>query len=125
MKIVINDIHEDNVQFSSKYGIGRGIWKDEMPQTNQEYFVEFEIRNVFDINEVKVSKSERCSLEFVNGKNLLTMQLIDYDDEGCATFMFGDSIVDVETKYDGRFLELKNQYLTFIVKDLYLYNMDI
>lgn len=125
MKIVINEIHEDNVQFSSEYGIGRGIWKDEMPQINQEYFVEFEIRNIFDINEVRVSKSERCSLESVNGKNLLTMQLIDYDDEGCATFMLGDSIVDIETKYNGRFLELKNQYLTFMVKDLYLYNMYI
>lgn len=125
MKIVINDIYEDNVQFSSEYGMGRGIWKDEMPQINQEYFVEFEIRNIFDINEVRVSKSERCSLESVNEKNLLTMQLIDYADDGCATFMLGDSIVDIETKYNGRFLELKNQYLTFMVKDLYLYNMDI
>lgn len=125
MKIVINDIHEDNVQFTSEYGTGRGIWNDEMPQINQEYFVEFEIRKILDINEVRVSQSESCSLESVSGKNLLTMQLIDYDDDGCATFMLGDSIVDIETKYNVRFLELKNRYLTLVVMNLYLYNMDI
>lgn len=124
MKIIVNYINGDTVQFSSEYGIGNGKWMDGKPQIDREYFVEFEIRDTLGINEIREAESERFFLEVVNGNNLLTMRLIDYEDTGCASFIFGDSIVDIVTRYDDSFFKLKNKYLSFLVGNLYIYSID-
>lgn len=124
MKIIVNYINGDTVQFSSEYGIGYGKWMGDKPQLNQEYFVEFEIRDTLGINEIREAESERYFLEVVNGYNLLTMRLINYEDTGCASFYFGDIIVDIVTRYDVNFLKLKNKYLSFLVGNLYIYSIN-
>ena len=55
----------------------------------------------------------------------LTLLLLEYDEDGCATFRFGDSIIEIETNYDERFCVLKNLYITILVEKLNFYDENI
>lgn len=48
-----------------------------------------------------------------------------YDENGCATFKIGDSIVEIETNYDERFYILKNLYVTILVEKLNIYDENL
>lgn len=125
MKIKVDYVFDNNVQFTSNYGVGIGKLIDVVPQLNQDYYVEFEIREIFSILDFNVVDTEKSIIKRVNDKLLLTMQLIDYEDTGCASFMLGDTVIDIETKYHDDFKKLINKYLSLQVADLYLYSVDI
>ena len=50
---------------------------------------------------------------------------IKYDEDGCATFQLGDSIIEIETAYDERFYALKNSYITLFVEKLNVYDENL
>ena len=125
MKINVDNINNNVVSFSSEFGNGLGIWVGEYPHLNKEYHVEFEIRKTIKKNDVHLSESNTGSIEVVNDRNLLTMQLIDYENTGCATFLLGDLIVDIETQYDLFFPSVKNKFLEICIDDLYIYAYEI
>lgn len=51
--------------------------------------------------------------------------LLEYDEDGCAIFQFGDSIIEIETNFDERFYAMKNSYLTISVEKLNLYDENL
>ena len=125
MTVKITKTQENTVWFSSEYGMGKGFCKDEFMQAGQEYLVEFEIGDTLTTNGIIVSEEEKCKSEIVGNVTELTMKLIDYEDDGCASFAFGDSVVLIETKYDERFLQLIDRYLTFKTEKIYLYPFEV
>ena len=54
-----------------------------------------------------------------------TLLLLEYDVDGCATFRFGDAIIEIETNFDERFYAMKNSYLTISVEKLNIYDENL
>ena len=55
----------------------------------------------------------------------ITLLLLEYDEDGCATFQFGDAIIEIETIFDERFYAIKNSYLTINVERLNIYDENL
>ena len=126
MKIKVDSIKNDVIQFSTALGNGTGRWRGTVkPQIGKIYYVEFDIEGVIDKTELCISDHEECDMKVVNDTNIFTMQLIDYEDTGCATFLLGDTLFCVETEYDTFFLQMKNSFLKMNIGDLYLYDTDL
>lgn len=51
--------------------------------------------------------------------------MLEYDEDGCATFQFGNEIIKIETNFDERFYALKNSYVTISVEKLNIYDENI
>ena len=64
-------------------------------------------------------------IDIYNGKVCLTLLLLEYDEFGCATFRFGDSIIEIETSFDERFGKLVNSYVTVYVEKLDIYDENV
>ena len=43
----------------------------------------------------------------------------------CATFRFGDAIIEIETNFDELFYAMKNSYLTISVEKLNIYDENL
>lgn len=125
MKIYIEKILNENIYFSTEYGKGKGLWKGANKPKNKQYFVEFDIDKLYNYDDLIIGKKERYQIEVYNEKNYLTLLLLEYDEFGCATFRFGDSIIEIETKYDKHFLLLINLFVTIIVDTLNVYDENI
>jgi len=52
----------------------------------------------------------------------LTLLLLEYEEDGCATFQFGDAIIEIQTNFDERFYAMKKSYLTISVERLNIYD---
>lgn len=63
-----------------------------------------------------VSKTKEYQMKKIQ----LTLLFLEYD--GCATFRFDDSIIEIETNFDERFCALKNLYVTIFVEELNIYD---
>lgn len=125
MKIFINKILDKYVYFSTDYGEGKGIWKENTEPFKKEYFVEFDISKLYSYNELTISKTEEYKIEIYNNKINLTLLLIEYDEYGCATFQFGNSIIEIETNYDNRILALIGKYIVILVENLDIYDENL
>lgn len=125
MKIDIEQVANNYVYFATKYGKGKGIWKDSAKPEEKEYFAEFDIETVYHYDDLCVSDRKECQINICNNQNMLTMQLIEYDESGCATFQLGESIIEIETVYDKRFTTLLNLYVTLMVENLNIYNENL
>lgn len=64
-------------------------------------------------------------IEMVDENIQLTLLLLEYDEDGCATFQFGDTIIEIETNFDERFYTLKNSFLTICVEELNIYDENL
>jgi len=122
MKICVNEMKNERVSFTTEYGVGRGIWKSKNSPARKDYFVEFDITDKYRYEDISVSNFKQYRMESTENRMRLTMLLLEYDEQGCASFRFGDSIVELETYYDERFLALVNSYLDIYVGNLYLYD---
>ena len=122
MKICINGLKKERVYFTTEYGVGRGIWKSKNSPVRKDYFVEFDIADTCCYEDISVSNFKQYRMESTEDRMCLTMLLMEYDEQGCASFRFGDSIVELETYYDEKFLALVNSYLDIYTGKLYLYD---
>ena len=122
MKIQVEQVVNNIVYFTTKYGRGRAIWKESDKLEEKEYFAEFDIDTVYKYDDINLSSTKEYQIKIYNDQNLLTMLFIEYDESGCATFRWGESIVEIETVYDERFMTLLNLYVTIIVETLNIYN---
>lgn len=122
MKIRVNSIKNERVSFTTEYGKGKGIWKSNNKPLEKEYFVEFDIIDKYRYEDISISCDKWCQMECEENRMRLTMLLLQYDEQGCASFRLGDSIVELETYYDERFLALVNSYLDICTENLYLYD---
>lgn len=54
-----------------------------------------------------------------------TLLLLEYEEDRCATFQFGDAIIEIQTNFDERFYAMKNSYLTISVERLNIYDENL
>ncbi len=125
MKIVIDKILDENIYFSTDYGMAKGIWKGDNRPIQKEYYVELDIDGLYSYDNVFVNNTKEYQMRIFDGKNQLTLLLLEYDEDGCAIFQLGDSIIEIETAYDERFYALMNSYITLFVEKLNVYDENL
>ena len=122
MKIYVDKVLNENIYFSTDYGKAKGIWKGVNRPIEKEYYVELDIDMLYNYDDLIVSKIKEYRMEMLDEKIQLTLLFLEYDEDGCATFRFGDSIIEIETNFDERFCALKNSYITIFVQELNIYD---
>lgn len=125
MKICIDKVINEIIYFSTDYGKAKGIWKGTSRPIEKEYYVELDIDGLYNYDNLIVSKIKEYQIKIKDEKIQLTLLLLEYDEDGCATFQFGDSILEIETNYDERFYILKNLYVTILVEKLNIYDENL
>lgn len=125
MKIVVDRVIDENIYFSTDYGKAKGIWKGVNRPIEKEYYVEMDIERLYDYDDLIVSDIKEYQIKVLDENIQLTLLLLEYDENGCATFRFGDSIIEVETNFDERFCALKNSYVTIYVEKLNIYDENL
>ncbi len=125
MKIFVDKVLDENIYFSTDYGKAKGIWKSDNIPIEKEYYVELDIERRYDYDELIVSEMKEYQIKILDENIQLTLLLLEYDEDGCATFRFGDSIIEIETIFDERFYDLKNSYVTIYVEKLNIYDQNL
>lgn len=125
MRIFIDKVVNDVVYFSTKYGNGKGVWKSENKLVEKEYFVELDIDILYKYDDFKAGEIEEYQMKIYDQKILLNLFLLEYDEFGCATFQFGDSILEISTDYDNRFRTYEKSYVTILVERLNIYDENL
>lgn len=125
MKIYVDKVLNEIIYFSTDYGKAKGIWKGTNRPIEKEYYVELDIDRLYNYDDLIVSKIKEYQMKIEDEKIQLTLLLLEYDGDGCATFRFGDSIIEIETNYDERFCNLKNSYVTILVEKLNIYDENL
>ena len=83
------------------------------------------IDGLYSYDNVFVNNTKEYQMRIIDGKNQLTLLLLEYDEDGCATFQLGDSIIEIETAYDERFYALMNSYITLFVEKINVYDENL
>lgn len=125
MKIFVDKVLDENIYFSTDYGKAKGIWKGINRPIEKEYYVELDIERLYDYDDLIVSKIKEYQMKILDENIQLTLVLLEYDEDGCATFQIGDSIIEIETNFDERFYALKNSYVTIHVEELNIYDENL
>ncbi len=125
MKIYVEKVLNEIVYFSTDYGTAKGIWKGINRPIEKEYYVEMDVDRVCDYDDLILCDMKEYQIKLVNENIQLTLLLLEYDEDGCATFQFGDSIIEIETNFDERFYALKNSYLTICLEKLNIYDENL
>lgn len=125
MKIYVNKVVNENIYFFTDYGKAKGIWKGTNRPIEKEYYVELDIDMLYNYEDLIVSKIKEYRMEMLDEKIQLTLLFLEYDEDGCATFRFDDSIIEIETNFDERFCALKNSYVTISVEELNIYDENL
>lgn len=125
MKIYVEKVLDEVVYFSTDYGRAKGIWKGNNISTNKVYYIEMDIDMLCDYDSFVLCDSKEYYIEMVDENIQLTLLLLEYDEDGCATFQFGNEIIEIETNFDERFYSLKNSYVTISVEKLNIYDENI
>lgn len=125
MKIYVDQVFNKIIYFSTAYGNARGIWRGVNRPNKREYFVELDIDIKYNYDDFMVSKVKEYQMKIVDYKTYLTLLFLEYDELGCATFRLGDSIIEIETNIDDRFLALKNLFVIVSVEKINIYDENI
>lgn len=125
MKIYVEKVLDEFVYFSTDYGRAKGIWKGNTISINKVYYIEMDIDMLCDYDSFVLCDSKEYYIEMVDENIQLTLLLLEYDEDGCATFQFGNEIIEIETNFDERFYALKNSYVTISVEKLNIYDENI
>lgn len=125
MRIYVDRVLNEIIYFSTDYGKAKGAWKGASRPIEKDYYVELDIDRLYNFDDFIVSKMKEYQMKIEDEKIQLTLLLLEYDEDGCATFQFGDSIIEIETNYDERFCALKNSYVTIFVEKLNIYDENL
>ena len=125
MKIYVDQVFNKIIYFSTAYGNARGIWRGVNRPNKREDFVELDIDVKYNYDDFMVSKVKEYQMKIVDDKTYLTLLFLEYDELGCATFRLGDSIIEIETNIDDRFLALKNLFVIVSVEKINIYDENI
>lgn len=125
MKIYVEKVLNEMVYFSTDYGKGKGIWQSSNKPIEKEYFVEIDVDRVCEYDELIICDTKEYQIKMEDENIKLTLLLLEYDEDGCATFQFGDSIIEIETNFDERFYDLKNSYVTIYTEILNIYDENL
>jgi len=122
MKINIEKVTNGKIYFSTAFGKANGAWKGLNDPVEKEYYVEFDVEGIYCYSDFIIGVNKEYKIKIIDGEIQITLLLLEYDDDGCATFKFGETIIEIETKYDERFLALKDAYVTLFVDNLNIYD---
>ena len=121
MKIIIEkivlDVHNNIfVHFSSNYGKGAALWKDDLPILHKEYCVEADIENVLIWGQDIVEDMSRgCSVQIQDDDIWFAGILDSIEDDGYTVLKLGESIVPFISKgipmVVGSSIKLKTKFL--------------
>lgn len=125
MKIYVDQVFNKIIYFSTAYENAREIWRGVNRPNKREYFVELDIDIKYNYDDFMVSKVKEYQMKIVDDKTYLTLLFLEYDELGCATFRLGDSIIEIETNIDDRFLALKNLFVIVSVEKINIYDENI
>lgn len=125
MKIYVDQVFNKIIYFSTAYENARGIWRGVNRPNKREYFVELDIDIKYNYDDFMVSKVKEYQMKIVDYKTYLTLLFLEHDEFGCATFRLGDSIIEIETNIDDRFLALKNLFVIVSVEKINIYDENI
>ncbi len=99
MKLSQCDAERFQIEFASKYGTAKGIWRGVKPEIGKSYSVELDIPQILcwgtdivesDLKEPKI----RCEKD----KVLINAQIERLENDGCLAARLGESIFLVETQ---------------------------
>ena len=123
MKIYIVDYNsaENIIVFKTAYGSATGIWMESYRPEQKDYYVEFNLPEIFNISQIKESKLHSFEIRMIGDKIILVGILNEYD-EGCATFLIGDSIVMIELSVSKEIMKLIGKYISLTVTTLEIYD---
>ena len=62
MKIVIDKILDENIYFSTDYGMAKGIWKGANRPIQKEYYVELDIDGLYSYDNVFVNNTKEYQM---------------------------------------------------------------
>lgn len=68
MKIVIDKILDENIYFSTDYGMAKGIWKGDNRPIQKEYYVELDIDGLYSYDNVFVNNTKEYQMRIIDGK---------------------------------------------------------
>lgn len=125
MKIYVDKVLNEIIYFNTDYGKAKGIWKGTGRPIEKEYYVELDIDRLYNYDDLMVNKIEEYQIKISDENIQLTLLFLEYDEDGCATFQFGDTIIEIETNFDERFYALKNLYVTIFVEKLNVYDENL
>lgn len=125
MKIYVEKVLNEIVYFSTDYGKAKGIWQGSNKPIEKEYYVEMDVDRLCDYDDLIIGDMKKYQIKMEDENIQLTLLLLEYDKDGCATFKFGDSIIEIETNFDERFYALKNSYVTICVEKLNVYDENL
>lgn len=128
MQVNIVKLHESSsegiyIEFSSQYGVAKGLWKGSTPKISQSYFVEIDIPKILiwatDIIETDYEEYKMWSEQ---GNIFFNVRMERCEDDGCLTVRFGDSIILIETEGipypQGSFLKIETNRILIYPYDL-------
>ena len=125
MKIYVEKVLDEVVYFSTDYGKAKRIWQGNNRPIDKVYYVEMDIDKLCDYDSFVLCDTKEYYIEMVDENIQFTLLLLEYDEDGCATFRFGDAIIEIETNFDERFYAMKNSYLTISVEKLNIYDENL
>ena len=70
MKIVIDKILDENIYFSTDYGMAKGIWKGANRPIQKEYYVELDIDGLYSYDNVFVNNTKEYQMRIIDGKEM-------------------------------------------------------
>lgn len=112
------------VEFSSRYGVAKGLWKGNAPEANQSYYVELDIPKVLisgtDIIETECREYKVWSEQ----ENIfLNVKVEFHEDDGCLSVRLGESIILIETEEDIAYP--KDSFLRIQLNEISIYPYNV
>ncbi len=115
MHITISSLHDFTdgpfVEFVSKYGTGRGHWKEGVPHTGQEYDIELGLDDALRVGvNIQLTNDESPRIHSSDEQTVFTARIAEVFDNDTANLQLGESLILVEFEGDfpnpGTWLEI-------------------
>lgn len=86
------------IEFSSQYGSAKGLWKGDIPEINQHYYIELDIPKIL-IWGIDIVEADCKEYKVWNEQNNIFLNVqLEYYDDNCTTVRIGDSLILIETQ---------------------------
>ncbi|WP_315119591.1 hypothetical protein [uncultured Clostridium sp.] len=111
------------IEFSSQYGVAKGLWKGNTPEINQSYYVELDIRKTL-IWEIDIIETDCREYKMWSEQDniFFNVKMESYENDGCLTVRLGDNVILIETEgipySEGSFLKLQVNKILIYPYDL-------
>ncbi|MEX2975907.1 hypothetical protein AB4J97_03095 [Serratia fonticola] len=122
--IIITELIDSYVKFTSPLGHGMASWSGDMPVVGCNYNVEIDIDEHLEFGENLFSSGGNVSsVSVVNKKITFVAEVISYEDDGVLTVSLGGDIIFLEVSLPS----VINGYVEFLTSPdkVYLYPVDL